>query len=72
MPSYYALKGTEETTTVNPDKFISENDEEKLDGLQCTTVEYMYKQRKHVEDQDGKKHIKIIKTTFLRKNLAKL
>ena len=39
-----ALKGKEATNTVNPDKFIAENDDKQvkqmLDGPQCTSVEY--------------------------------
>ena len=58
-----ALKGKEATTTVNPDKFIAENNDEQikeiLAGLQCPSVEY--EQWKRVEDQDGKKRMKVVK-----------
>lgn len=58
-----AMKGREATTPVNPDKFIAENNDEQikeiLAGLQCPSVEY--EQWKRVEDQDGKKCMKVVK-----------
>ena len=56
--------GIQRSNTVNPDRFIAENDDVEvkvlLGGLQCASVEY--EQWKRVEDQDFKKRMKIVKT----------
>ena len=55
-----ALEGKEATTTVNPDKFIAENNDEQIkEILACPSVEY--ERWKQVEDQDGKKRTKVVK-----------
>ena len=58
-----AVKGKGATNTVNPDKFIAEHNDQKvkelLDDLEGTSIEY--EQWKRVQDEDGKKRMKIVK-----------
>ena len=62
-PELRAVKGKGATNTVNPDKFIAEHNDQKvkelLDELEGTSIEY--EQWKRVQDEDGKKRMKIVK-----------